>query len=149
CGPPSSPPGPSETSRHLRRRAGRRRSGRDASTGRKRGAKTSRYDDEERGPARRLKPRVETLGYVPLPLRGNGRCRGAGGIAPEGHRRIAQGFNPGSVRARREWDPMKTRKRSLWTRAGLSWWDLLVRLWRQLREDEVPGRCAELSYYFL
>jgi membrane protein len=44
---------------------------------------------------------------------------------------------------------MKAPKGSLWTRGGLSWWELGVRLWRQLGEDEVPGRCAELAYYFL
>ncbi|HEX3530746.1 MAG TPA: YihY/virulence factor BrkB family protein [Thermoanaerobaculia bacterium] len=44
---------------------------------------------------------------------------------------------------------MITSKGSLWTRGGLTWWGLGVRLWRQLGEDEVPGRCAELAYYFL
>lgn len=38
---------------------------------------------------------------------------------------------------------------SLWTRAGLSWRELGVRLWRQIYEDELFGRCAELSYFFL
>lgn len=38
---------------------------------------------------------------------------------------------------------------SLWTRAGLTWWGFAQRLWSQLWEDEVLGRCAELAYYFL
>jgi membrane protein len=38
---------------------------------------------------------------------------------------------------------------SLWTRAGLSWRELALRLWVQLWEDEVPGRCGELAYFFL
>jgi membrane protein len=39
--------------------------------------------------------------------------------------------------------------RTLWTRAGLSWKEIGRRLWLQLWEDEVPGRCAELAYFFL
>jgi len=38
---------------------------------------------------------------------------------------------------------------TLWTRAGLTWWGFALRLWNQLWEDEVPGSCAELAYYFL
>jgi membrane protein len=38
---------------------------------------------------------------------------------------------------------------SLWTRAGLSWRQLGLRLWRQIWEDELLGRCAELAYFFL
>jgi len=38
---------------------------------------------------------------------------------------------------------------SLWTRAGLTWGELARRLWRQLWEDEILGRCAELAYFFL
>ena len=38
---------------------------------------------------------------------------------------------------------------SLWTRAGLSWKQLGLRLWRQIWEDELLGRCAELAYFFL
>ncbi len=38
---------------------------------------------------------------------------------------------------------------SLWTRGGLSWRELGLRLWRQIWEDELLGRCAELSYFFL
>jgi len=38
---------------------------------------------------------------------------------------------------------------SLWTRAGLSWRDLLLRIYRQIFEDSVLGHCAELAYYFL
>src|SRR5262249_10869243 len=45
-------------------------------------------------------PRVETRGYVPAPTRGAAPCPPAagagGGNAPEGHRRVAQGFTPGS-----------------------------------------------------
>ena len=39
--------------------------------------------------------------------------------------------------------------RTLWTRAGLSWKEFGLRLWRQIWEDEVLGRCAELGYFFL
>ena len=42
-------------------------------------------------------------------------------------------------------DPMAT----LWTRAGLTWRELGRRLWRQIYEDELLGRCAELAYFFL
>jgi membrane protein len=38
---------------------------------------------------------------------------------------------------------------SLWTRAGLTWRQLGWRLWRQVYEDELLGRCAELAYFFL
>jgi len=38
---------------------------------------------------------------------------------------------------------------SLWTRAGLTWRQLGWRLWRQVYEDELFGRCAELAYFFL
>ena len=38
---------------------------------------------------------------------------------------------------------------SLWTRAGLTWRQLGLRLWRQIWEDELLGRCAELAYFFL
>src|SRR6185295_10720747 len=38
---------------------------------------------------------------------------------------------------------------SLWTRAGLTWRQFLLRLLRQIWEDEVLGRCAELAYVFL
>ncbi len=39
--------------------------------------------------------------------------------------------------------------RSLWRRGGLTWWQLFVRVWREVWIDQVPGRCAELAYYFL
>lgn len=39
--------------------------------------------------------------------------------------------------------------RTLWTRAGLSWREFGLRLWRQIWEDDVLGRCAELGYFFL
>jgi membrane protein len=38
---------------------------------------------------------------------------------------------------------------TLWTRAGLTWKQLGERLWRQIYEDELLGRCAELAYFFL
>jgi membrane protein len=38
---------------------------------------------------------------------------------------------------------------SMWRRGGLTWWQLLVRVWREIWIDQVPGRCAELAYYFL
>jgi membrane protein len=38
---------------------------------------------------------------------------------------------------------------SLWTRAGLTWKELGVRLWRQIYQDELLGRSAELAYFFL
>jgi membrane protein len=38
---------------------------------------------------------------------------------------------------------------SLWTRAGLTWKQFGLRLLRQIWEDEVLGRCAELAYVFL
>lgn len=38
---------------------------------------------------------------------------------------------------------------SLWSRGGLTWKELVLRLWRQIWEDEVLGRCAELAYFFL
>jgi len=38
---------------------------------------------------------------------------------------------------------------TLWTRAGLGWRQLGIRLWRQVYEDELLARCAELAYFFL
>jgi len=38
---------------------------------------------------------------------------------------------------------------SLWSRGGLTWKELGLRLWRQIWEDELLGRCAELAYFFL
>ena len=38
---------------------------------------------------------------------------------------------------------------TLWTRAGLTWREFGMRLWRQIWEDDVLGRCAELGYFFL
>jgi membrane protein len=37
----------------------------------------------------------------------------------------------------------------MWRRGGLSWWQLTRRVWREIWVDQVPGRCAELAYYFL
>lgn len=39
--------------------------------------------------------------------------------------------------------------RSLWRLGGLSWLELAKRVWREIQEDKVFGRAAELSYYFL
>lgn len=38
---------------------------------------------------------------------------------------------------------------SLWTKAGLSWRCLLRRIFREIIEDDVFGRSAELAYFFL
>jgi membrane protein len=37
----------------------------------------------------------------------------------------------------------------MWSLGGLSWWQLLRRVWRRIVADQLPGRCAELAYYFL
>src|SRR5918994_722965 len=38
---------------------------------------------------------------------------------------------------------------SLWKLGGLGWRDLAKRVWSEIQEDNVFGRAAELSYYFL
>ncbi|GKS57964.1 hypothetical protein YTPLAS18_14910 [Nitrospira sp.] len=38
---------------------------------------------------------------------------------------------------------------NLWKRGGLSWKELGQRLWKEIQEDEVLGRGAQLAYYFL
>lgn len=38
---------------------------------------------------------------------------------------------------------------SMWRLGGLTWKDLAKRVWSELNEDEVFGRAAQLSYYFL
>jgi membrane protein len=38
---------------------------------------------------------------------------------------------------------------SLWTLGGLTWKELGRRIWEQINEDDVFGRAAQLSYYFL
>ena len=38
---------------------------------------------------------------------------------------------------------------SLWKLGGLGWRELGKRVWKEIQEDEVFGRAAELSYYFL
>jgi membrane protein len=38
---------------------------------------------------------------------------------------------------------------SLWTRGGLSFKELARRIFYQIYEDDVSGRCAELAYFFL
>jgi len=37
----------------------------------------------------------------------------------------------------------------IWTLSGLSWKELAKRVWQQIQEDDVFGRAAQLSYYFL
>ena len=38
---------------------------------------------------------------------------------------------------------------SLWSLGNLGWVELSKRVWKEIQEDEVFGRAAELSYYFL
>ena len=38
---------------------------------------------------------------------------------------------------------------SLWKLGGLSWLELGKRVWKEIKKDNVFGRAAELSYYFL
>ena len=38
---------------------------------------------------------------------------------------------------------------SLWRLGNLGWRELAKRVWKEIQEDEVFGRAAELSYYFL
>ena len=38
---------------------------------------------------------------------------------------------------------------SLWQRGGLSWKELAQRVWAEINEDDIFGRSAQLSYYFL
>ena len=38
---------------------------------------------------------------------------------------------------------------SLWALGNLSWGDLAKRVWKEIQTDEIFGRAAELSYYFL
>src|ERR1043165_4134445 len=38
---------------------------------------------------------------------------------------------------------------SLWKLGGLSWFQLAKRVWNEIQNDNVFGRAAELSYYFL
>lgn len=47
-------------------------------------------------------------------------------------------------RAREEWEAT----RQMWARGGLGWRELGRRLARQVREDDLLGRAAELSYFF-
>ena len=42
-----------------------------------------------------------------------------------------------------------TEMASLWRLGGLSWGELAKRVWNEVQEDNVFGRAAELSYYFL
>lgn len=36
-----------------------------------------------------------------------------------------------------------------WSRGGLSWRQITIDLWKQSREDDLAGRAAQLSFYFL
>ena len=38
---------------------------------------------------------------------------------------------------------------SLWALGGLTWWGLAKRVWSEINKDDVWGRAAQLSYYFL
>ena len=38
---------------------------------------------------------------------------------------------------------------SLWALGNLGWRELAKRVWKEIQEDEIFGRAAELSYYFL
>ncbi len=38
---------------------------------------------------------------------------------------------------------------SMWKFGGLTWKDLAARVWKQINEDEIFGRAAQLSYFFL
>ena len=38
---------------------------------------------------------------------------------------------------------------SMWALANLGWRELAKRVWKEIQEDEIFGRAAELSYYFL
>jgi membrane protein len=42
-----------------------------------------------------------------------------------------------------------SQRRLLWGLGGLSRWQLLKRVWLRIWADQLPGRCAELAYYFL
>jgi len=37
---------------------------------------------------------------------------------------------------------------SPWKCGGLSWWELVVRLWQALNDDDIFNRSAQLAYYF-
>ena len=37
----------------------------------------------------------------------------------------------------------------IWTLSGLGWTTFLKRVWQQINEDDIWGRAAQLSYYFL
>jgi membrane protein len=39
--------------------------------------------------------------------------------------------------------------KSMWSLGGLSWKELGKRVWKQMNEDDLWGRAAQLSYYFL
>jgi membrane protein len=39
--------------------------------------------------------------------------------------------------------------RGKWTLSGMSWTAFLKRVWQQINEDDIWGRAAQLSYYFL
>src|ERR687884_1226582 len=39
--------------------------------------------------------------------------------------------------------------KSLWALRNITWLELAKRVWKELQKDNVFGRAAELSYYFL
>ncbi|HUQ33212.1 MAG TPA: YhjD/YihY/BrkB family envelope integrity protein, partial [Pyrinomonadaceae bacterium] len=44
---------------------------------------------------------------------------------------------------------MAQAKASLWKFGGLTWKELAKRIWHEMNEDDIWGRAAQLSYYFL
>jgi membrane protein len=44
---------------------------------------------------------------------------------------------------------MATAKASMWGFGGITWKELAKRVWHEMNEDDVWGRAAQLSYYFL
>src|SRR4051812_36444263 len=44
---------------------------------------------------------------------------------------------------------MSQAKASMWGLGGLSWKELAKRVWNEANNDDVWGRAAQLSYYFL
>ncbi|HMF56662.1 MAG TPA: YihY/virulence factor BrkB family protein [Pyrinomonadaceae bacterium] len=38
---------------------------------------------------------------------------------------------------------------SIWALGGLTWWKLAKRVWSEMNDDDMWGRAAQLSYYFL
>jgi membrane protein len=40
-------------------------------------------------------------------------------------------------------------QKSLWKLGGLTWRQLVRRVWAEMKEDQIPGQAAQLSYYLL